>query len=219
MSAKKKKAAKKAASKKKAPKASGSKKGAQTGQQAGKKRAARQKSPKSLYKKIEEQLLQRREELLQQIAGEVGLLQRDALSSVGDSADQAASAIQEELYSQLAEIEGQELRKIDNALQRIREGTYGICEDCGREIPIGRLQIMPYTTLCVDCQARQEEEEEAEGGTYTGTAAWVRAAELETLTAEEEEQPRSVDTTEKDLEEDEEELDTMETEESEEEEE
>ncbi|GIV26213.1 MAG: hypothetical protein KatS3mg027_0027 [Bacteroidia bacterium] len=154
---------------------------------SGGKKPAGKRQSRNMYKKIEEQLLKRREELLQQIYGEVGALQRDSLSPTGDQADQAATAIQEDLYSQLAEMEGHELMQIDYALQRIREGTYGICEECGKEIPLGRLQVMPYTTLCVECQAQQEEEY-GEGYVYTGRDAWSRAVDMESLTAEEEEE-------------------------------
>lgn len=184
MSAKKKRAAKRVKGEKKsAPEAS---KRSTRKKAAGKSTGGKQ-SRRALYRKIEEQLLKRREELLHQIFGEVGALKRDLLSPAGDQADQAANAIQEDLYSQLAELEGQELMRIDYALQRIREGTYGLCEECGTEIPLARLEIMPYTTLCVKCQ-EQQEEEFGEGYVYTGRDAWSRAVELESLTAEEEEE-------------------------------
>lgn len=47
------------------------------------------------------------------------------------------------------------LRKIERALQRIEKGTYGTCATCGEEIPEGRLEIMPETSLCVKCAARR----------------------------------------------------------------
>lgn len=48
-------------------------------------------------------------------------------------------------------------QRIGEALERIDNGRYGICEDCGREIDLERLEALPYTTLCIDCQ-RQEED-------------------------------------------------------------
>lgn len=47
--------------------------------------------------------------------------------------------------------------KIREALGRIQEGTFGICEECGEEIDIERLKARPVTTLCIDCKRRQEE--------------------------------------------------------------
>ncbi len=47
------------------------------------------------------------------------------------------------------------LRKADNALERLDKGEYGICESCGTAIPIARLAVLPYTTVCVECAQRQ----------------------------------------------------------------
>ena len=46
------------------------------------------------------------------------------------------------------------LSKANRALERVDAGTYGICETCGKAIPIERLEVLPYTTLCVECAAR-----------------------------------------------------------------
>lgn len=46
------------------------------------------------------------------------------------------------------------LRKAENALERLNEGAYGICESCGTAIPIARLEVLPYTTVCVECAQR-----------------------------------------------------------------
>jgi RNA polymerase-binding protein DksA len=46
------------------------------------------------------------------------------------------------------------LRKAGNALERLDRGEYGICESCGVAIPIARLEVLPYTTLCVECAQR-----------------------------------------------------------------
>jgi DnaK suppressor protein len=49
-----------------------------------------------------------------------------------------------------------ELRQVEHALMRATSGQYGICEDCGREIPPRRLHVIPAATLCVSCQGRRE---------------------------------------------------------------
>jgi RNA polymerase-binding protein DksA len=43
------------------------------------------------------------------------------------------------------------LSKVERALENIENGTYGICESCGKSIPMARLDVLPYVTLCVDC--------------------------------------------------------------------
>jgi RNA polymerase-binding protein DksA len=47
------------------------------------------------------------------------------------------------------------LHKVENALKRIDEGTYGTCESCGSEIPLARLEVLPYATMCVTCAAKR----------------------------------------------------------------
>jgi len=46
------------------------------------------------------------------------------------------------------------LRKAENALERLDAGEYGICESCGVAIPVARLEVLPYATLCVECAQR-----------------------------------------------------------------
>lgn len=46
------------------------------------------------------------------------------------------------------------MRKVDHALIRVKTGDYGICENCGAAIPMERLDVLPYSTLCVECAAK-----------------------------------------------------------------
>ena len=52
--------------------------------------------------------------------------------------------------------EKEKLEQIDAALTRMEAGEYGICEECGEQIPIGRLKAMPFATLCVKCKSKKE---------------------------------------------------------------
>ena len=54
--------------------------------------------------------------------------------------------------------EREKLLAIDEALQRIADKTYGICESCEGEIQLGRLKVLPFTRLCVKCQEENEKE-------------------------------------------------------------
>lgn len=49
---------------------------------------------------------------------------------------------------------------IDVALERFNQGEYGICEHCGQVIPLGRLEVLPYTTVCTECSREEEKEEQ-----------------------------------------------------------
>jgi DnaK suppressor protein len=55
------------------------------------------------------------------------------------------------------------ISKIQDALARIDDGTYGICEVCGEDISSERLKARPVTTLCINCKKRQEAQEKARG--------------------------------------------------------
>ncbi len=58
----------------------------------------------------------------------------------------------------------EELKAIDNALERIGEKTYGTCEECGTKISKVRLTALPYVHNCIECQRLEEKEEEEEAG-------------------------------------------------------
>ncbi|MBI4827816.1 MAG: TraR/DksA C4-type zinc finger protein [Nitrospinae bacterium] len=53
------------------------------------------------------------------------------------------------------------IQKIDIALDRISEGDYGVCQECGEDIPVSRLELLPYAELCVECQERIEREKQS----------------------------------------------------------
>ena len=71
----------------------------------------------------------------------------------GDIYDQASSERDRELALLLDDREREKLRNIDEALLKIEEGEYGICEECEEEIPLGRLKIVPFARYCVKCKA------------------------------------------------------------------
>ncbi len=73
-----------------------------------------------------------------------------------DLEDVAAFTQEEEIFRLLSERELRELQEIQDALRRIREGTYGICRRCKREIERERLEILPTTELCQGCAQRDQ---------------------------------------------------------------
>ncbi len=74
----------------------------------------------------------------------------------GDIYDQASNERDRELLLLLGDREREKIRNIEEALTRLDEGEYGICEDCEEEIPLGRLKAMPFARLCVKCKADLE---------------------------------------------------------------
>lgn len=74
----------------------------------------------------------------------------------GDIYDQASSERDRELGLLLGDREREKLHAIDEALLRINEGDYGVCEECEEEIPLGRLKAMPFARHCVRCKSDLE---------------------------------------------------------------
>jgi len=83
----------------------------------------------------------------------------DSSSSYPDPADRASVESEQFFALRLRDRERKLRKKILEALERIDNGTFGICEECGGEIGIERLKARPVTTLCIECKNRQEEEE------------------------------------------------------------
>ena len=75
-----------------------------------------------------------------------------------DTYDLASDERDREINFILNDREREKLLAIDEALQRIKEKTYGICESCEGEIHLGRLKVLPFTRLCVKCQEENEKE-------------------------------------------------------------
>jgi DnaK suppressor protein len=77
-------------------------------------------------------------------------------ATTGDAADAAFESGSDEMASQLAELDSREITQIERALTRLKQGTYGLCESCQGKIPVGRLNALPYSTLCIECQRELE---------------------------------------------------------------
>jgi DnaK suppressor protein len=107
--------------------------------------------------RLHKSLLARRTDLRKKLADELANLRNFGSSAAGgDAADVAFESGSDEMASHLAEIDARELTQIDRALSRLKQGTYGLCEACQGKIPIGRLNALPYTTLCIECQREME---------------------------------------------------------------
>lgn len=107
------------------------------------------------YDEIRQLLLQRRRELEQRIKS----IKADMGTRLDhDFAEQAVELENGEVLDALGLGASQEVALINRALIRMDEGYYGECEDCGEAIPPERLKARPYSTLCVNCAARREQD-------------------------------------------------------------
>lgn len=80
-----------------------------------------------------------------------------------DPADRATAESDRSFTLRLRDRERKLIKKIQAALQRIENGTFGECEECGEEIGVPRLKARPVTTLCINCKSMQEEDEKVRG--------------------------------------------------------
>ena len=112
-------------------------------------------SRKEALSKLRDVLLLRREALRKALDGDLSMLQTLSQEG-GDVMDAAMDTAQDEISSQLIEVESRELTQIEEALGRIKDGQYGDCEACEKPIPLARLQAVPYATSCIECARKQE---------------------------------------------------------------
>lgn len=80
-----------------------------------------------------------------------------------DPTDRASLEADRNFMLRIRDRESKLIKKIKQALERIKNGTYGICESCGEEISIKRLKARPVTTQCIECKAKEEALEKALG--------------------------------------------------------
>ncbi len=119
------------------------------------------KLAKSTLERFKKKLEEERERLEEQIADyqrdlEEARLTESSSDRSPDPGNAEASSMKLEYAKELS-IEQNTLdllSKANRALERIDAGTYGICESCGKAIPVERLEVLPYSTLCVECASR-----------------------------------------------------------------
>ncbi len=117
---------------------------------------------KEKLQQFKELLLKRREEILRDVMGTLKELEEGA-ENLPDAIDQATRESNLVLGLRLRDREQKLLKKIEKALRKIEEGSYGICEACGAEIGEKRLIARPEATLCIDCKRAQERMEKIKG--------------------------------------------------------
>ncbi|MEJ2657811.1 MAG: RNA polymerase-binding protein DksA [Desulfobacterales bacterium] len=80
-----------------------------------------------------------------------------------DPTDRASLEADRNFMLRIRDRENKLIKKIKKALDRIENGTFGICEKCGEDISVKRLKARPVTTLCIDCKTKEEAMEKALG--------------------------------------------------------
>ncbi|OJW15846.1 MAG: conjugal transfer protein TraR [Planctomycetales bacterium 71-10] len=125
--------------------------------------------------RLTSRLVARRDALRKALSGDLDAFRKfSEAGGVGDNIDAAVDSANDEISSRLVEIESRELGQIEHALQRIAAGVYGRCEFCGGKISEPRLNALPYTNSCIDCQRENERLGQHGRSLDTDTHRWAK---------------------------------------------
>jgi len=111
--------------------------------------------PKDLQE-IKEILLTMKKELLTDLDERIKTSDVSEQRVIGDIFDDADLEQSREFNLLLNTREKQKIKQIEQALLKLENGEYGICENCEEDIPVGRLKAMPFASMCVKCKSEQE---------------------------------------------------------------
>src|SRR6478672_7722610 len=121
---------------------------------------------RSRYTELKDMLLGRRRELQAQVHDKMRDVRATGevtkLSEVFDAGESSEADIQEDIELALIQMKSETLSRVDDALTRLEQGTYGNCFDCGEEIAEKRLRALPFAVRCKDCEEARETAEQRE---------------------------------------------------------
>jgi DnaK suppressor protein len=117
---------------------------------------AKAKTKANPYQAQEDALRIKQRELLDSFQRDKAAGNASPDDGIQDLADKAASAYSKELNFSLSDTERNLLMQIEEAFNRMKDGSYGTCTNCGTVIGEKRLQAVPWTPFCIDCQELQE---------------------------------------------------------------
>lgn len=118
---------------------------------------------------IRKRLIGLREDLLAEVRSKNAEAASLRDEGVADVADLGLTDNLGELLHLLSDSKREEIMNIDEALERLRQGRYGQCLECGEMIDIERLELRPYTRFCIACKTEREKEESLRAGPGRGT--------------------------------------------------
>jgi len=124
-------------------------------------------TPRSRYIELKQMLDERRREIQAEVQGKMRGVREEGtwggkLNEVLDAVESAEADIQEDLEFALVQMKSETLNKINDALVRLEQGTYGNCYECGEEIAEKRLRALPFAVRCKECEEAREVAEQRE---------------------------------------------------------
>ena len=116
----------------------------------------------SRYTELRQMLEDRRRELMNDVQGRMRDVRAEGDRDVLDQGESSEVDIQEDIEFALIQMKSETLNKINEALRRLEEGTYGNCFECGEEVAHARLRALPFALRCKDCEEARETAEQRE---------------------------------------------------------
>ncbi|MBW2477990.1 MAG: TraR/DksA C4-type zinc finger protein [Deltaproteobacteria bacterium] len=104
------------------------------------------------FSEIKKQLIQMRDELMKEVSDSYETCREMGQDGVPDIGDMSSIAYNRDVLFNLSETQQQRIRDIEAALNRIAEGEYGICMECGEEISPRRMEVRPFSRYCIECK-------------------------------------------------------------------
>ena len=127
---------------------------------------ARERMDQGRYDVLKAILEERRREIMSEVQGRMRDVRAEGAGStvqgVLDAAESSEADIQDEIEFALIQMKAETLNRIDEALRRLEEGTYGYCFECGEEINEKRLRALPFAVRCKDCEEAREVKQQRE---------------------------------------------------------
>jgi DnaK suppressor protein len=122
---------------------------------------------RSRYSELKRMLEARRHEIHAEVQGKMRDVREEAswggkTTEVLDAGESSEADIQDDIEFALIQMKSETLNKIDDALARLEQGTYGNCFECGEEIAEKRLRALPFAVRCKDCEEAREVAEQRE---------------------------------------------------------
>lgn len=114
---------------------------------------------KEILERFKEELLDKKHELIQGASKTLSTGLKVDQEELSDTMDRSSIETDRNFLLRLRDRERKLIKKIDEALSRISDGSFGICEECGEEIGEERLKVRPVATLCITCKEEEERRE------------------------------------------------------------
>jgi DnaK suppressor protein len=118
------------------------------------------------YSELKRILEERRREIMDQVQGKIRDVRSEGANNpnlgVLDAAETSEADIQDDIEFALIQMKSETLNKIEEALHRLEEGTFGYCFECGEEISERRLRALPFAVRCKDCEEARENVQQRE---------------------------------------------------------